>query len=255
MMTSTATPALKQSKLIRTLGPIFFWLVIWQLAAMIVGKELILPSPLSTLRTLFELAQGREFWIAAGHSLLRIFCGFIAGVILGAGLAILTSISGTADALISPVIRIVRATPVASFIILVLLWISRFMVPAFIAMLMVILVIWEALSSTIRETDGDLLEMARAYEFGRLKTLRLVYIPSVLPSFTSACLTAQGLAWKSGVAAEVLCLPPSSVGTELYYSKIYLETPSLFAWTAVVVILSFLLEKLCRLALRRAVRQ
>jgi NitT/TauT family transport system permease protein len=222
---------------------------------MIVGKELILPSPLSTLRTLFELAQGREFWIAAGHSLLRIFCGFIAGVILGAGLAILTSISGTADALISPVIRIVRATPVASFIILVLLWILRFMVPAFIAMLMVIPVIWEALSSTIRETDGDLLEMARAYEFGRLKTLRLVYIPSVLPSFTSACLTAQGLAWKSGVAAEVLCLPPSSVGTELYYSKIYLETSSLFAWTAVVVILSFLLEKLCRLALRRAVRQ
>jgi len=247
--------ALKRNKLIRILGPIAFWLIAWQCAAAIVGRELILPSPLSTLRTLIELGGGREFWISAGSSLLRIFCGFAAGVVLGAALAVLTSVSGAADALISPVIRVVRATPVASFIILVLLWISRVMVPAFISMLMVVPIIWEVLSSAIRETDGDLLEMARAYDFGRLKTVKLVYIPSVLPSFISACLTAQGLAWKSGVAAEVLCLPRSAVGTELYYSKVYLETPALFAWTAAVVILSFLLEKLCRLALRRTVRR
>ncbi|MGI5935628.1 MAG: ABC transporter permease [Oscillospiraceae bacterium] len=255
MTTSTVIPALKRNKLARTLGPIVFWLVVWQCAAMMVDRELILPSPLSTLRTLFELAQERQFWISAGFSLLRIFCGFASGVVLGAGLAVLTAISRAADALISPVIRVVRATPVASFIILVLLWISRVMVPAFISMLMVIPIVWEALSTAIGETDGELLEMARAYDFGRLKTVKLVYIPSVLPSFTSACLTAQGLAWKSGVAAEVLCLPRSAVGTELYYSKVYLETPVLFAWTAVVVVLSFLLEKLCRLAIRRTVRQ
>ena len=58
--------------------------------------------------------------------------------------------------------------------------------------------------------------------------------------------TAIGLAWKSGVAAEVLCLPKAAIGTQVYYSKIYLETPSLFAWTAVVIVLSMLLERIVR---------
>jgi NitT/TauT family transport system permease protein len=109
---------------------------------------------------------------------------------------------------------------------------------------MVIPIVWGSLCTAITETDKDLLEMAKLYRFGTTKTIRLIYVPSALPLFKSACNTSIGLSWKSGIAAEVLCLPRFSVGTYLYYSKIYLETPSLFAWTAVVIILSFALEKL-----------
>ena len=64
-------------------------------------------------------------------------------------------------------IRIVRATPVASFILLVLLWTGRNQVPAVISGLMVLPVVWENLTQGIRSTDRQLLELSRAYRFSR----------------------------------------------------------------------------------------
>jgi NitT/TauT family transport system permease protein len=213
---------------------------------MLMGRALILPSPIAVFLALIRIGAHGIFWRAALLSLIRIICGFAAGVILGTILAVLTRASKIADTLLSPAVRVVRATPVASFIILVLLWTTRALVPGVISALMVIPVMWAQVSAGVSSADPLLLEMARAYKFGLFRTIRLVYIPSITPHFLSACLTAQGLAWKSGIAAEVLCLPRDSIGTRLYYSKLYINTDELFAWTVTVIILSFILEGLFR---------
>jgi NitT/TauT family transport system permease protein len=116
---------------------------------------------------------------------------------------------------------------------------------------MVLPVVWDNLFRGMGELDGQLLELARAYRFSWWKRVRLIYLPSLRPYFLSALTTSMGLAWKSGVAAEVLCLPKRAIGAEIYYTKLYLETPDLFAWTIVVVALSLLLEKALRLLLNR----
>ena len=227
----------------RVAAALAFWVLIWQGAAMIVNQELIVPRPLTVLRQLLDLGATAGFWQAAGVSLLRMFIGYVLGIAAGVLAAFLTSTFRAADWLLSPAIRVVLATPVASFIILSLLWIGHTRVPAFISMLIVVPIVWANLCTAVRETDRDLLEMARLFRMKKSRVLRLIYIPAAMPSFRAACLTALGLAWKSGIAAEVLCLPKTAVGTQLYYSKIYLETPALFAWTIVVILLSFLLEK------------
>jgi len=242
-MTTSITQS-KSSKRVKKIISAAFWLAVWYSAAIFVGQELIIPTPLAVIKTLFELARQSLFWQATFLSLLRIFGGYVIGIVLGTVLAVLTTRFELMDALFSPIIRIIRATPVASFIILALLWINHSIVPALMSTLMVIPIVWGSLCTAIAETDKDLLEMAKLYRFKMSKTIKLIYIPSALPSFRSACNTSIGLAWKSGIAAEVLCLPRISVGTYLYYSKIYLETSSLFAWTVVVIILSFALEKL-----------
>ncbi|MEG2959746.1 MAG: ABC transporter permease subunit, partial [Oscillospiraceae bacterium] len=147
-----------------------------------------------------------------------------------------------ADLLLTPMVKIIRATPVASFILLVFLWTSRNAVPTIISALMVLPVVWGGVMLGLGETDGKLLELCHAYRFGRMKTVRLLYLPSVRPHFISAVQTALGLAWKAGVAAEVLCQPRFAIGTQVFQSKNYLETADLFAWTAVVIALSFLVE-------------
>ncbi|MEG0598043.1 MAG: ABC transporter permease subunit, partial [Oscillospiraceae bacterium] len=124
----------------------------------------------------------------------------------------------------------------------VFLWTSRNAVPTIISALMVLPVVWGGVMLGLGETDGKLLELCRAYRFGRMKTVRLLYLPSVRPHFISAVQTALGLAWKAGVAAEVLCQPQFAIGTQVFQSKNYLETADLFAWTAVVIALSFLVE-------------
>lgn len=235
----------------KTAVPLAVWLGVWQLAAMGVGKELLLPTPAAVGRTLAALAGTRDFWAITAASLLRVFGGFAAGCALGAVLAVLTSFCTWADWIVSPAVRIVRATPVASFILLVLLWAPTGQVPAIIAALMVLPVVWANVCKGIVQTDPLLLEAARAYRFSAGKTARLVYAPSALPYFAAGCSTGMGLAWKAGVAAEVLCQPRAAIGTQVYFSKIYLETPDLFAWTAVVIVLSLLLENALGAALGR----
>jgi len=248
MIRSTSLP---KNKVLRFLLPPVFWLGVWQFAALYVGKEILLPSPLSVFTTLKALVVTQVFWQTALLSLLRIFAGFWCGALMGTLVAVLTFAVPVADQILSPAVRVIRATPVVSFIILVLLWIGAGLVPGFISALMVLPVLWENVRGGLAGTDPLLLELAQAYRFSPFKTARLIYYPSVRPSFNVGCRTGMGLAWKAGVAAEVLCQPNLAIGSRVYYSKITLDSPALFAWTAVVILLSFLLEWAISVLFRR----
>ena len=247
--------------------PLVFWLVVWQIAAWAVGgsfhfeaglhlqeKHLLLPGPWTVLCRLTELVVEAEFWQASWLTLLRVFLGLLIGGALGTGIAVLTSASAWCDRILTPLVKVTRATPVASFILLVQLWITTGRVPGVISGLMVLPVVWGNVSKGIRQTDPMLLEMAKAYRFDAGKRLRLIYIPSVAPYFNAGVETGLGLAWKAGVAAEVLCHPKWGIGTQVYVSKLNLEIPDLFAWTVVVIVLSFLVESVLVRLLRKAVK-
>ena len=249
--------------------PLLFWLLVWEgaalcaahrtllpawalwretgdpselLACLWAGQTFILPAPPRVAEEFFALAGTGEFWRTAAVSLGRVFAGAAAGVGLGTALAALTAAFRWARLLLAPAVKVVRATPVASFIILVLLWADRDWVPVIISALMVLPVVWGNVVQGVDSADAGLLELSRAYGLSSWRRLRLVYVPSVLPYFAAACRTSLGLAWKAGVAAEVLCLPRLAIGTQVSNAKIYLETPALFAWTLTVLLLSFLLE-------------
>ena len=116
--------------------------------------------------------------------------------------------------------------------------------------LMALPVAWRSARQGIAEADPLLLELAGAYRLGRWRTVTHVYLPAALPALIAGRETALGLAWKAGVAAEVLCQPKWAMGTGLQVSKAYLDAPALFAWTAAIVLLSLLTERLLRLLLR-----
>ena len=232
------------------MGVALFWLLVWEGAALLVRQELLIPTPLAVLRTLWRLAGTPLFWKAAGASLLRVAGGFLAAVAAGCAAAVLTARFSLARALLAPVLHIVRAAPVA-----LLHYPGTGVVPDRCAAALHRFPHGGAgrlgqRGKGIRAADPALLEMARVYRFGRLKTLLRVQLPSVMP-YPRGLYHRPGLCWKSGIAAEVICRPGLSIGRQLQDAKIYLETPEVFAWTATVVALSILLEKgLLRLAKR-----
>lgn len=238
-------------KKLYTLISAIFWLGIWQLAAMAMGNEFLLPSPLSTFRTLLELSVTSHFWQSTLVTLMRVCAGFLLAMVIGTALGIICSASKIGEILLLPIRSIIKATPVTSFILLVILWLSKNMTPVFTAFLMVMPVFWTNVQEGIQATDRDLLEMGDVFKFTNFKKLRYIYAPSVLPQFLAASTTGIGFAWKAGVAAEVISPPAFSIGRSLYESKLYLETPELFAWTAVVILLSMLLEKLMVYGIKR----
>ena len=234
----------------KTFLAVVFWTGLWYLAAVGMGNALLLPTPFQVLRCLGGLIQTASFWQITAVSIGRILLGVVAAVVLGVFLAALTSSSALADGLISPLMTAVQATPVASFAILVLLWVDRDFVPVVICALMVAPVVWGNVRTGIRETDRQLLEMAKVYRLPPGKVLQRIYIPSVKPYFRAACSSGLGLGWKAGVAAEVLTVPKASIGRMISESKLYLLTEELFAWTLTVVILSLVLQKIMLLFLK-----
>lgn len=226
------------------LGAVAVWLLLWQLASMAVGLPLLLPSPLAVLLRLGQLCTGADFWLTVASSLLRILLGFLLGVLFGTALAGLCWRFRLIDALARPLLGVLKSTPVASFIILALVWVKTTWLATVISFIMVLPLIYANVREGIDSADRQLLEMAQVFRLSRRKTFRYCYLPAILPFFLSAISSALGFAWKSGIAAEVLGRPVRAIGSQIYDSKIYLETPDLFAWTLVVILLSVLLERL-----------
>lgn len=221
-----------------------FWLAVWQLASVAIGQPLLLPSPASVAGRLLRLAATGDFWAVTLGSLCRIGFGFLLGMAAGTLLAALTAISPLAKGVISLPMGIIRATPVASFVILALLFIRGSGFSVLISFIMVLPVAWSNVAAGIEKTDPMLLEMAQVYRFSPGSKLRNIYLPCVLPYLAAAARVGLGFAWKSGIAGEVIATPARAIGTQLYNAKVYLETADLFAWTVTIVLLSMLLERL-----------
>lgn len=219
-------------------------LAVWQAGAMLLGESLLLVTPIDVIKRLFTLLPEQDFISAAGFSFLRIVSGFLMALITGAILSALAGKFHIVEVMLRPFIVTIKSVPVASFIILCLIWLNSKSLSIFISFLMVLPIVYTNLLQGIRSTDPKMLEMAGIFSVGWLKRLKYIYLPQIKPYLISACSVAIGLAWKSGIAAEVIGIPDGSIGEKLYEAKVYLSTGDLFAWTVVIVILSIIFEKL-----------
>ena len=227
------------------------WLVVWQLATMSEGQTVLLASPLDTLAALMRLISESGFWASVGFSLARIACGFLLAVLLGALLGAASTHAKWLKTLLSPLLSVIKATPVASFIIVALIWVPSRNLSVLISFLMAFPVLYLNVAEGVAQLTPELKEMARLFRVPFFRRLRYFYLPELLGRFYAACTAALGLSWKAGIAAELIGIPTGSLGEKLYEAKVYLNTPELFAWTLVIVLLSVLTERavLCGLRL------
>lgn len=244
------SPHQKKNRLHMLLA-VLFWLAVWQFASMAIAQQLFLPSPLTVVQALARLGQTAAFWLSAANSLWRIALGFAIGLAAGVLLAWAAAVFPFVKALLRPLMLLVRATPMASFVILVLLWVGNRHISTVISFLMVLPVIYSATLTGIEAANFQLLEMAQVFRIPFWRRVQAIYLPALMPSLYSGCELALGLCWKSGVAAEVIGLPTGTIGERLFQAKIYLMTPDVFAWTAVIIVLSWLFTHLVQWLLRR----
>lgn len=229
-----------------------FWVAVWQVAAMAVGQGILLASPVDTLVRLAELIQTGDFWRSVLFTLGHILAGYALASAAGVALATLAARFAVVGDLLSPLLSAMRSVPVASFVIAALIWVPSRRLSLLIVAVIVLPVVYAGTLDGLRQIDPRLKEMARVFRMSRRNRLRCVALPALLPSVTSALSVSMGLAWKSGVAAEVIGIPSGSIGERLYKAKVYLATPDLFAWTLTIVVVSALCTRLLRFGLKRA---
>lgn len=232
--------------------PVLLLLALWQAAAMLLNQKLLLASPVQVVMRFFTLWKEPDFIHSVLFSFLHIAGGFCIAFAAGILLAVLAGKMRWVELLLSPVMVTVKTVPVASFIIIALVWLSSKTLSTFISFLMVLPVIYNNVLAGIKSIDPKMLEMADIYHIGFAKRFRYIWLPTIKPHLFSGTSTALGLAWKAGIAAEVIGIPEGSIGEMLYNAKVYMNTADLFAWTVIIVILSVCFEKLVILLLKKA---
>ena len=221
-----------------------FALLLWEAVALIVSQPVLLPTPVSVLRRALLLPFENAFFRSVWYSLSRITLGFLGALIAGSALGALAARYRWLDILLFPFTATVRSVPVASFVVIALIWFTSSALSVFISFLIVLPIVYQNVKDGFLSVDKKELEMARVFRVPPLRAFRIVYLSKIKPFFLAACRTCCGLAWKSGVAAEIIGIPNYSMGERLYMSQLMLDTVNLFAWTLYIVLFSILFEKL-----------
>lgn len=241
-MTSITADREKKRKI--RIWAVVVWLLIWQSVSMWIGQEILLVSPVAVLLRLLELIRTKLFWQSIGFSVMRIVGGFLLAMLLSVIGAGLSSRFRKVQEFLAPAVLAVKAVPVASFVILVLIWVSSENLSVVISFLMVFPILYTNVLDGIKSMDAKLLEMAEVFDIPESVRIRYIYVQQVLPFFRTGCSVGLGLCWKAGIAAEVIGIPDGSIGEQLYEAKVYLNTPDLFAWTVVIIVISLVFERL-----------
>ena len=230
---------------------VLFWLVLWQAASLLVHNSILLAGPYEALLALIRLGVTSGFWISVLMTVLKITSGFLTGLITGIVCACLSYRFRLFREFITPPVSVIKSIPVASFVILVIIWAGSSSLSVVISALVVFPMIYVNVLSGLDSAEGKLIELGKLFRFRNMDKARYIYLPSVAPHLTSAISISSGMAFKSGIAAEVIGRPLQSLGAGIYLSKISLATDDLFAWTFCAVILSYLFEKVMSAAIRR----
>lgn len=233
------------------IGAALLAVAVWEIMALALGQSFLLASPANVAVRLWGLLGEADFVRTVCFTLLRIAGGFFLALLAGCLLGALAGRFRAAEILLRPYMVTVKSVPVASFIVIALVWLTASRLSVFISFLMVLPVIYNAVLTGVKNLDPKLAQMADVFRVRRSQRLLYVTLPQIMPQLLSAISVSLGFAWKAGVAAEVIGIPKGSIGEKLYYAKIYLNSADLLAWTVVIVALSVGLEKLITLLLRK----
>lgn len=220
------------------------WIVIWEIAAYIINRDIYLPSPFTTLHSLLNILKDIDTYkiilITSYRTLISLLLSILIGILLGT----ISGIYKPIYELINPLIVVLRSTPIISIIILAIICLKSTYVPIFASFLMCFPIIFTSVTMGIYSTDKKLLQMCKIYNIKRWLIIKKIYFHYILPHLFSSIISIIGIAWKAVAAAEVLSMPKYSIGINLYYAKAYLEVENLFAWTIIIILMSSLFEKL-----------
>lgn len=230
--------------------PIALLLLLWEGLSLLSNHSVLLPPPLGVLRRFLELVPSSEFWLAVGFSMQRIVLGYLLALASAIALAALSHKHGWVKRLVCPLITMIRTVPVASFVILALLYVGSAKLSIVIAFLVVLPLVYANTLSALDGLDRGLGEMARVFELSSYRKLRYIVMPQMWKALEPALISTVGMAWKGGVAAEVIGIPDGSLGEKLYQAKIYFDTTELFAWTMGILLCSLFWEFLLKLLIR-----
>lgn len=236
----------RYKKILITTAVAAIWVVIWQAVSLMVNQPLYVPSPYATLVSLGNIIVTQNFWMSVLATFVRVTTGIVISFVLGCSIAYISAHAKPVETFLSPFVTAVKSTPVMSIIIVALVWFKASFVPVFSCVLLCFPIFYANTLTGIKSVEKGYLELAKVYHVKRIRVIREITLPSVMPHVYTAISICLGFSWKAVVAAEVLSIPRYSMGYSLFATKLNLETADMFAWTIAIIVISIIVEKVLK---------
>ena len=227
--------------------PILFWIMVWQIVAIVVDSTLLLASPFEVVQSLVYWLSQLEFYGAILNSTLHILLGFTMGCLIAAVLAAITYKIPMVKPWIMPLMHLVQTIPIASFIILLLIWYPSKYLSLIISLLMVLPLVYIQLDKGLNQLDSGLNDVTKVFHIHGVNHFRYILFPQLFPWLSTGLTMGISLCFKAGIAAELIGLPDHFLGSYLYQAKIFLASADLLAYTVVIIVISMVARKLINL--------
>lgn len=212
-------------------------LLVWIIASKYVNNEVIIPSIKNTFISLTDIVKEEYFINTVKSTLLRSLASFLISLISAIILGILSYIFKAVYYIMSPVLKFLKSVPTMAIIILALIWLTNEAAPVFVGFIMVFPILYESVLKGISNIDFKIVEMSKLYKVDTITMVREIYVPSIFFNINSVLTSTLGLSLKMVIGGEVLGQPKYGIGSSLQLQKMYLNTPGVFAWIIIILVI------------------
>ncbi len=233
--------------------PIFTVIImvgLWQIIASLIDIEIVLPTPLITLKEFLGCFIEGGFYLAVALTLLRsvicyAFCFTASNV-----LAYFSYKSVNFKGVVKPIISILSSIPTMGVIFLILLWVNYEIAPIAIAIIVVLPLTYSSCLSGYEGLDKNVFSMAKVYKISEKTVYKKYVLPSFLDRFLSSAVSELLLSFKIVISGEVMSETARGLGVLIKEAKYSLATGRLFAYVLFAVAIGALLEILLKATIK-----
>lgn len=236
-------------------------LALWQVLAMTGALGKATPSPWDVVKGLYDLiATGLPpGYHLQGHvaaSLLRVFTGFGIALVIAVPLGILMGWSRWFEAVVDPLVEVIRPVPPLAWLPLALVWFGLGLgSSAFIIALGAFFPIVLNTVLGVKGVDSHLVEAARTLGARERTVLWRVLVPASTPSIITGVRIGMGIAWMTLVAAELIGVKNGyGLGYMIMTARDLARFDLLVAGILVIGVIGFLVDWLIRVIEKRLLR-
>ena len=242
----------KISKRITAFSSIVFIYILWYAISCYIDNSmpynLVLPNPNLVIKKVIELLFKSSTYSIIISSFSRLFLAIVFSFFTAIVIGILASLNEAFENFMRPYISSIRAIPVASMLIVVLLWIGAKNAPIVICAMVVFPLFYEMILESIKNLEKSFLEVISLDSKFNFFVFRKVFVPAILNNLFISFIQSIGLGFKVLVMSELISYTENSIGKKIYTSKLNLDIESVFAWTIIIIIIVMVIEWILRLA-------
>ncbi len=225
----------------QTLVSLLVFAIVWEmlshLAPYLGIPAFAIPSLLKIARSLADITP-----IDVAVTLARVIGALIVSFVLGLALAMAMYRSRTLDDYLHPMIRILMAVPVVSWILFAVLWFPgvEFRIGFVLVVVCGPVFLVDALDA-MHGVPRDLRQMMRSFRPTTWQFFVKLMLPAIVPSIFTSWKVNISLAIRVVTIAELVGAV-TGIGHQLSVAQELFSVSDVFAWTVVLVALLFLLE-------------